>query len=62
MHGEFATSFAAASHVGWWVITGCGVVVLVLGYLSSGARARASAAQVSATMTPTRPVSVAVGD
>ncbi len=62
MHGDFKTSFAAASHVGWWVITACGLVVLVLGYFSSSARARASAAQVSAAMAPKPPVSVAVGD
>ena len=29
--GEFATSFARASHLGWWIIVGCGLVVLVLG-------------------------------
>jgi EmrB/QacA subfamily drug resistance transporter len=52
IHGDFVTSFAAASHVGWWILTGCGAVVLVLGLASSGERARASAAAVAARMAP----------
>jgi MFS family permease len=39
--------FVAASHTAWWLITACGVVVLVLGLLSTGARANASARAVA---------------
>ncbi|MGW3910180.1 MFS transporter [Streptomyces sp. NPDC005070] len=39
----YRETFVAASLPGWWIITGCGVAVLVLGWLSSGRRARASA-------------------
>jgi EmrB/QacA subfamily drug resistance transporter len=39
--------FVSASHAGWWVITGCGVVVLALGFASTGARAKASARAVA---------------
>ena len=40
-------SFAAASHVGWWIVTGCGVGVLVLGLVSTSRRARESAARTA---------------
>ncbi len=33
----------AGSATGWWIVTGCGVAVLVLGLVTTGARARASA-------------------
>ncbi|MEU9134953.1 MFS transporter [Streptomyces sp. NPDC048404] len=39
----YRDTFVAASRPGWWIITACGVAVLVLGWLSSGRRARASA-------------------
>jgi MFS family permease len=41
--GSFVHGFAAASHVGWWIITGCGLLVLVVGMLTSGRWARATA-------------------
>jgi len=39
----YRDTFVAAARPGWWIITACGVAVLVLGWLSSGRRARASA-------------------
>jgi EmrB/QacA subfamily drug resistance transporter len=42
------TGFAAASHVGWWVIAGCGAAVLLLGVITSGPWARRTAARVAA--------------
>ncbi len=39
--------FAAATHPVFWVISGLGVGIVVLGLLSTGARARASAARVA---------------
>lgn len=41
--GSLRTGFAEASHVGWWIITGCGLSVLVLGLLTSGRWARRTA-------------------
>jgi EmrB/QacA subfamily drug resistance transporter len=41
--GSFAHGFAAASHVGWWIITGCCLLVLAVGMLTSGRWARATA-------------------
>ena len=39
--------FAAATHLVFWVIAGLGVGIVVLGLVSTGARARASAARVA---------------
>jgi hypothetical protein len=41
--GPLRTGFVSASHAGWWVITGCGLAVLILGALTTGRRADASA-------------------
>ncbi|HUC58246.1 MAG TPA: DHA2 family efflux MFS transporter permease subunit [Streptosporangiaceae bacterium] len=46
------TGFAMASHVGWWVIAGCGLAVLVLGLMTSGTRARRTAERVAAEFEP----------
>jgi EmrB/QacA subfamily drug resistance transporter len=46
INGRFEMSFSQASHIGWWIIAGSGLVVLVLGLASSGPRAAASAAAV----------------
>jgi EmrB/QacA subfamily drug resistance transporter len=40
---SYAHSFVRASHPAWWIITGCGAAVLLLGALSSGAWARGTA-------------------
>jgi EmrB/QacA subfamily drug resistance transporter len=39
--------FVAASHTGWWIVTGCGVAVLALGLASTTGRANASARHVA---------------
>jgi hypothetical protein len=46
MASMFGSSFAAASHVGWWIIAGCGFAVLALGVVSTSAWARHTAAEV----------------
>ena len=43
LHGSLRTGFVPASHVGWLIVAGCGVLVLVAGLLSSGRWARATA-------------------
>jgi EmrB/QacA subfamily drug resistance transporter len=52
VHGSMATGFARASHVGWWIISGCGVAVFALGALTTGRWARRTAAQTAARMAP----------
>jgi EmrB/QacA subfamily drug resistance transporter len=41
--GSLSAGLAQASHPGWWIITGCGLAVLVLGVATTSARARRSA-------------------
>jgi EmrB/QacA subfamily drug resistance transporter len=41
--GSSAHAIAQASHTGWWIIAGCGLLVVVLGWVSSGRWAMSSA-------------------
>jgi len=41
--GSVGAAFVQASHAGWWIITGCGLAVLVLGLISTTSWANASA-------------------
>jgi hypothetical protein len=43
---------ALAGHAGWWTLTGCGAIVLVLGAVASSARARESAQRTAAQLNP----------
>jgi EmrB/QacA subfamily drug resistance transporter len=52
LHGPFRLGFASASHVGWWIVTGCGVAVLGLGLLVSGAWARETARRTASRLMP----------
>ncbi len=45
--GRVGPGFVQASHAGWWIVSGCGFVVLVLGFASTTAGARLSAARVA---------------
>ena len=45
--GSFATGFAAAGRIGWAVMAGCGLVIIVLGVASTGSRARETAARTA---------------
>ncbi len=46
--GGFTTGFPAASHLAWWIMAGCGVVVMVLGVLTTGGWAKATARRATA--------------
>lgn len=46
IRGNLATGLPAASHVGWWILAGCGVVVLVLGVVTTTRWADRTAAGV----------------
>jgi predicted MFS family arabinose efflux permease len=41
------THFPEATHVFWWILVGCGGVIFVLGFLSTGAWARASTRRIA---------------
>ncbi|MGA5298734.1 MFS transporter [Nucisporomicrobium flavum] len=48
--GAAAERLAAASRSGWWIMVGCGLVILVLGVLTTGRRARATAERAGAEL------------
>ncbi|MFC1403299.1 MULTISPECIES: MFS transporter [Streptacidiphilus] len=51
VHGSAgAAAFTSASHIGWWITVGCGLAVLVLGVLTTGAWARGTAARNAARL------------
>jgi EmrB/QacA subfamily drug resistance transporter len=50
--GSFRTGFATASHAGWWIVCACGLAVLGLGLLTSGAWARGTAARTAERLMP----------
>jgi len=52
LHGPLRLGFASASHPGWWIVTGCGVAILALGLLVSGAWARRTAQQTASRLRP----------
>jgi EmrB/QacA subfamily drug resistance transporter len=52
LHGPFKLGFASASHAGWWIVTGCGVAILCLGLLVSGAWARETARRTASRLIP----------
>ncbi|WP_030970229.1 MFS transporter [Streptomyces sp. NRRL S-1824] len=50
-HGAgYATAFVDASKPAWWIITGCGLAVLVVGALTSGRWARETARRTAARL------------
>jgi EmrB/QacA subfamily drug resistance transporter len=55
LNGPLRSGFAEASHVGWWIVTGCGLAVLGIGLLTTGQWARRTAEQVAAGSSGSRP-------
>ncbi|MFL6113866.1 MAG: MFS transporter [Catenulispora sp.] len=53
--GPARTGLPAASHAGWWILVGCGLTVLVLGMLTTGKRAAATAVRTAARLTEPEP-------
>lgn len=43
LHGPLRAGFVEASSAGWWVVAGCGGVILIVGLVTSGAWARRTA-------------------
>jgi EmrB/QacA subfamily drug resistance transporter len=52
LHGSMRAGFAAASHVGWWVLAGCGAVVFCLGVITTSRWALRTAATTAARLQP----------
>ena len=50
--GRSTSGLAAASHVGWWTLAGCGAVVLVLGIVATSRRALESARRTARELNP----------
>jgi EmrB/QacA subfamily drug resistance transporter len=46
-NGAIGPGFVQASHTGWWIVFGCGVVVFALGLASTTERANASAVRAA---------------
>jgi EmrB/QacA subfamily drug resistance transporter len=52
LHGPLRLGFADASRVGWWIITACGVAILVVGLVTTGRWARGTAERTAASLMP----------
>jgi EmrB/QacA subfamily drug resistance transporter len=50
LHGSLRSGFADASHVGWWIIAGCGAATAIVGLVSTGSWARRTAERTAARM------------
>jgi EmrB/QacA subfamily drug resistance transporter len=50
VHGT--TTFTEATHTGWWITVGCGLAVLLLGILTTGGWAKATAERNAARLIP----------
>ncbi|MFE1853279.1 DHA2 family efflux MFS transporter permease subunit [Streptomyces sp. NPDC059489] len=47
LHGPMTTGFATATRPGWWIVVGCGVVVLAVALWTTGRAGKASAARAA---------------
>ena len=47
IHGSLHAGLPAASHAGWWILAGCGLVIAVLGMLTTGRYAALTAARTA---------------
>jgi EmrB/QacA subfamily drug resistance transporter len=52
VHGVYGSAFTAASHTGWWVLVACGALVLLLGFIATSRRAKASAQRTARQLNP----------
>ena len=50
--GSVHADLAAASHLGWWILAGCGTMVLLLGLVANSRRALVSAQRTAAELNP----------
>jgi hypothetical protein len=52
IHGSLQTGLPAASHIGWWIIAGCEIVIFCLGLLTTGRWARRTAVTTMTQLAP----------
>jgi EmrB/QacA subfamily drug resistance transporter len=52
LHGDLRSRFTGASHVGYGVVSGCGVGIVILGLVSTNAWARRTAADTARRLDP----------
>ncbi|KOV95604.1 MFS transporter [Streptomyces sp. NRRL B-3648] len=52
---SYRRTFVTAARPGWWILTACGLAVLLLGLLTSGHWARRTAERTAAALEPTEP-------
>jgi EmrB/QacA subfamily drug resistance transporter len=52
LHGPASTGFVAASHPAWYVLAGCGVIVAVLGLVTTSRWGQATAARTAELFAP----------
>lgn len=53
VHGSsYEASFVSAARPAWWIVTGCGLLVLLVGMLTSGAWARRTAERAARQLQP----------
>jgi len=52
---------ASASHLGWWILAGCGFLVFILGYVATTPRALATALKTAAELNPEYTLPESVG-
>jgi MFS family permease len=55
LHRPLRLGFAGASHVGWWIIAGCGAAVLLLAIITTGRWAKATAERAASRTAPGSP-------
>jgi EmrB/QacA subfamily drug resistance transporter len=55
VHGPLRTGFASASHLAWWIVVGCGLVILATSIITTSGWARRTAARTAAHFTPEPP-------
>lgn len=59
VHGPMRQGFSKASHAGWAIVAGCGLIILILAVLTTGERAKASAERTAALLPDTYSAAVA---
>jgi MFS family permease len=59
-HGPIRAGFTPASHLGWWVLAGCGALIAALGIGTTTGRAIATATRITARFFPAEPASPTV--
>ncbi|HEY3633247.1 MAG TPA: DHA2 family efflux MFS transporter permease subunit [Jatrophihabitantaceae bacterium] len=58
VRGSVTEGLAAASHIGWWIMFGCGLAVVVLALVTTGRWARATSSRTAAELQTAEPVAV----